>query len=133
MMMTPTFWFRAGALLGLLGVMLGAFAAHGLRERMHLDEHALGIFETGVRYQMYHAFALIAVGLATAHGVTGRAANVAGCSFLIGIILFSGSLYALALEIGPKKLLGPITPLGGLSFLVGWAALALAGLPNRGS
>lgn len=133
MLMNPACWFRVGAVLGLLGVMLGAFGAHGLRERMQLDERALTIFETGVRYQMYHAFALIAVGLAGAQGAAGRAVSVAGWAFLIGTILFSGSLYLLALEVGPKKLLGPITPIGGLAFLVGWIALALSSLPSRAS
>jgi uncharacterized membrane protein YgdD (TMEM256/DUF423 family) len=97
-----------GALNAAIAVAAGAFAAHGLRER--LEPRALEIFETGARYQMYHAFAIIIAGLV--------AARTAGWLFQGGIVLFSGSLYALA--ISDVKVLGAITPFGGLAFIVGW-------------
>jgi uncharacterized membrane protein YgdD (TMEM256/DUF423 family) len=105
----------AGALNAALAVAAGAFAAHGLRERVSV--HALEIFETGARYHMYHALAMILAGVIAARGAT-----TAGWIFLAGIVIFSGSLYALALT--DVKLLGALTPLGGLAFLVGWLWLA---------
>jgi uncharacterized membrane protein YgdD (TMEM256/DUF423 family) len=111
-------WIALGAVNAALAVAAGAFAAHGLRER--LDARALEVFETGARYQMYHALAMIAVGLAVSAGVRGAAA--AGWLFQVGIALFSGSLYAIALS--GVRALGPITPLGGLLFLAGWLWLA---------
>ncbi len=116
-------WLFLSAALGFLGVLLGAFAAHGLDSR--LSPRMLANFETGARYQMYHA---LAMGLA-AFAVRGRAArlaNAAGILFLIGTLLFSGSLYVLALT-GITRL-GMITPLGGLSLMAGWVVLALAAL-----
>ena len=114
-------WLLVAAINGFLAVAAGAFAAHGLQGR--LDAHALSVFETGARYQMYHA---LAIGLAAfaARGQASPAANAAAIFFLAGILLFSGSLYALALT--GMRGLGIITPFGGLSFLVGWAALAWA-------
>jgi uncharacterized membrane protein YgdD (TMEM256/DUF423 family) len=100
-----------GALNAALAVAAGAFAAHGLRER--LDARALEIFETGARYHMYHALAMILAGVVTARG-----ASTAGWIFQAGIVVFSGSLYMLAIT--DVKVLGAITPLGGLAFLVGW-------------
>jgi uncharacterized membrane protein YgdD (TMEM256/DUF423 family) len=120
--MGVAFWIRAGAILGFLGVALGAFGAHGLREKLT----ALGTsatYQTAVQYHMYHALALLALGLLP----VSRAATVAGWSFLVGALLFSGSLYALSLS--GVKALGMITPLGGVAFLVGWAALAVAARP----
>lgn len=118
--MERTFVF-VGALMGLVGVMLGAFGAHALRGR--LSPEMLAIFETGVRYQMYHALALLFTAVAiTRFG--GKAALVAGWSFTTGILLFSGSLYALALT--GVTTLGAVTPLGGVAFLVGWVALLVA-------
>jgi uncharacterized membrane protein YgdD (TMEM256/DUF423 family) len=113
-----------GGLGGLLGVGFGAFGAHALRSRLSPD--MLAVFETGVRYQMYHALALLAVALAV--GRTGEAAllKLAGWSFVVGIVLFSGSLYVLALS--GRTALGAITPIGGLAFLLGWACLVLMGL-----
>lgn len=112
-----------GALAGVVGVALGAFGAHGLRGR--LSPEMLAVFETGVRYQMYHALALLALGaLGTAIG--GRLLTIAGWSFTAGIVLFSGSLYLLALT--DIRMLGAITPLGGVAFLVGWACLAIAAI-----
>ena len=110
-----------GALMGFVGVGLGAFGAHGLRGRLSPD--MLAVFETAVRYQMYHALALLAVA-AMMSRTEGRALLVAGWSFIAGILIFSGSLYALALT--GVTMLGAITPIGGLAFLAGWVALAIA-------
>ena len=110
-----------GSLAGFLGVGLGAFGAHGLKTR--LSAEMLAVFETGVRYQMYHALALLVVSAAIGHLGPARLLVVAGWLFVAGIVLFSGSLYALALT--GVTTLGAITPLGGLAFLGGWACLAL--------
>ena len=110
-----------GAVLGFFGVVFGAFGAHALRSR--LSPEMLVVFETAVRYQMYHTFAVLIV--AAAIGRIGDASLLvlAGWFFFAGILLFSGSLYALALtNIG---MLGALTPVGGLLFLIGWACLAL--------
>jgi uncharacterized membrane protein YgdD (TMEM256/DUF423 family) len=110
-----------GAVLGFLGVAGGAFGAHALRSR--LSPEMLAVFETGVRYQMYHTLALLIV--AAAVGQMGRAhlLVISGWSFVAGIALFSGSLYALALT--GVGVLGAITPLGGVLFLIGWISLAI--------
>jgi uncharacterized membrane protein YgdD (TMEM256/DUF423 family) len=102
-------------------VACGAFAAHGLKSR--LEPHLLEVFETGARYQMYHALGLIAVGVLA---VIGRPANAAGWLMLAGIVLFSGSLYAIALT--GLRWVGAITPLGGLCFLASWAVLGISNL-----
>ena len=107
--------------MGFVGVGLGAFGAHGLRGR--LSPEMLSVFETGVRYQMYHALALLAVALMMSR-VEGRLVVIAGWSFTAGILIFSGSLYALALT--GVTTLGAITPIGGVAFLAGWVALAIA-------
>jgi uncharacterized membrane protein YgdD (TMEM256/DUF423 family) len=112
-----------GALAGFVGVALGAFGAHGLRTR--LSAEMLTVFETGVRYQMYHALAILIVALAAAR-LDGWLIRSAGWLFTAGIVLFSGSLYALALS--GVTALGAVTPLGGLAFLAGWAALVIASL-----
>jgi len=111
----------AGAVLGGLGVAIGAFGAHGLRGR--LSPEMLAVFETGVRYHMYHAHAILAAA-ALLPRIDGRAVLIAGWSFMAGIVLFSGSLYALALS--GVSTLGAITPIGGVAFLVGWISLAVA-------
>jgi uncharacterized membrane protein YgdD (TMEM256/DUF423 family) len=118
--MDRTFLLLA-AILGFIGVVLGAFGAHALRGR--LTPEMLAVFETGVRYQMYHVFALLIVSSAIGHLGSARLLTLAGWSFLTGILLFSGSLYALALT--STGILGAITPIGGLAFLIGWACLAL--------
>jgi len=119
-------WVGIGALLAGLGVMLGAFGAHALKARLPGD--LMAIFETGNRYHMYHALGLMAVGL-MAHQAPRRAFAVAGWGLFVGILIFSGSLYALALTgIG---VLGAITPLGGLAFIVGWFALAYGCLSKQ--
>lgn len=111
----------AGILAGLLGVALGAFGAHGLKARV--SESDLATFETGVRYQMYHALALLALGLASAENANpwvGRAAWAFGA----GIVVFSGTLYLLVLT--GARWWGAITPFGGVAFLAGWLAFAAA-------
>jgi len=107
-----------GAGYGLLGVAFGAFGAHALRARLAPD--LLAVFHTGVEYQFYHAFALLAVGVLLLVKPA-PALPVAGWCFALGVLLFSGSLYALALS--GTRWLGAITPLGGLLFLAGWGAL----------
>ena len=106
----------------------GAFGAHALRAALSPD--LLAVFETGVRYQMYHAFATIAAAWAFARWPR-RVFGVAGMLFLAGIVVFSGSLYALALTGG--RWLGAITPLGGVAFLAGWACLAWGAWSARNS
>jgi uncharacterized membrane protein YgdD (TMEM256/DUF423 family) len=113
-----------GAILGFLGVAFGAFAAHALRDRLSPD--MIAVFETGVRYQMYHAFAVVIIALAIGHVGNARLLVMAGWFFFAGILLFSGSLYALALT--GTGILGAITPIGGLLFLIGWACLAVFAL-----
>jgi uncharacterized membrane protein YgdD (TMEM256/DUF423 family) len=116
-----------GALAAFIGVALGAFGAHGLRSRLSAD--MLGVFETGVRYQMYHALAILIVALAVAR-IDGWLIRAAGWLFTGGIVLFSGSLYVLALS--GITMLGAVTPIGGLAFLAGWACLAIAALAFAG-
>ncbi len=118
--MTRFFWI-AGCVLALIGVAAGAFGAHGLRDR--LPEDLLAVFETGVRYQMYHALALLGVAWATTQW-TSSLTNTAGWLFVGGTVIFSGTLYLLA--ISGVRWLGAITPIGGVMFLIGWGCLALA-------
>jgi uncharacterized membrane protein YgdD (TMEM256/DUF423 family) len=113
--------FAAGALSAAIAVGTGAFAAHGLKAR--LAPEALAVFETGARYQMYAALGLLAAAWAAARW-SGAAAAWGGALLLAGTVLFSGSLYALALT--GVRWLGAITPFGGLAFLAGWVLLALA-------
>ena len=113
-------FFVLGALFSGLAVAAGAFGAHGLRGRLEPD--MLAVFETGARYQMYHGLALLAVAWAAERWPAGHAL-AAGWLFVAGIAIFSGSLYVLS--ISGVRWLGAITPLGGLCFLAGWAALAL--------
>ena len=116
----PRLFCLLGAGFGLLSVALGAFGAHGLRAS--LTDDLLATFETGARYQMYHALALLTVGWIsrTARGLW---LLWAGWSFVAGIVLFSGSLYLLALT--GTRWLGAVTPVGGLAFMMGWAAFAI--------
>lgn len=113
-------FFTIGAISAFIGVAAGAFGAHGLKSR--LDAEMLSVFEVAARYQMYHAFALMAAAWAQVRW-PGALVTTSGWCFVIGTILFSGSLYALSLT--GVKWLGAITPLGGLAFLIGWACLAL--------
>ena len=109
------------ALFGFTGVGLGAFAAHGLKGQ--LSAEYLAVFQTGVHYQMLHALALLALA-ALWQRLGGRLLTAAGVCFCVGILLFSGSLYALTLS--GISALGMITPVGGLTFLAGWLCLGLA-------
>jgi uncharacterized membrane protein YgdD (TMEM256/DUF423 family) len=108
-----------GAISGFLSVAFGAFGAHALKSRV--EEHLLDAYQTGAQYQMYHALALVGLGLWCQLSGDARA-QVAGWAWVVGTLLFSGSLYALALT-GIRGL-GAITPLGGLSFMAGWLILA---------
>lgn len=108
-----------GSLSGFTGVVLGAFAAHGLRGR--LTDDLLNVFETGVRYQIYHALALLLVALAFSRWPRGEF-TAAGWCFVLGTVVFSGSLYALSLT--GVRWLGAVTPIGGLAFLLGWLSIA---------
>lgn len=112
-------FFLIGAISAFVGVAAGAFGAHGLKER--LSAEMLAIFEVGVRYQMYHAFALIAAAWAAARW-PGTLASASGWLFVGGTVIFSGSLYLLSLT--GQRWLGAITPVGGLAFLAGWLCLA---------
>ncbi|RMD95451.1 MAG: DUF423 domain-containing protein [Calditrichaeota bacterium] len=114
-------WLSIGAIFGFLGVALGAFGAHALRDT--LDAYSRSIYEKAVFYQMFHALALIAVGLLQ-QGQQHLSLNFSGWSFCAGIVLFSGSLYVLATT--GVKWLGAITPFGGIGFLLGWAWMAFA-------
>ncbi len=116
-------WGATGALLLALAVLIGAFGAHALRDR--LDAYATGIYERAVFYHVAHALGLVGVGIAiTAHVVAPGTAQLAGWLLFAGIVVFSGSLYALALS--GVRVLGAITPLGGVAFVAGWISLAVA-------
>ncbi len=115
------YWFAAGAFAGALGVALGAFGAHALKARVGAD--MLMVFETGVRYQMYHALALLAVAYAAGRLQSGWV-DAAGWLFVAGIVVFSGSLYLMTLT--GARWLGAVTPIGGLCFILGWLTLVIA-------
>src|SRR3954469_25695966 len=112
-----------GSVAAFLGVTLGAFGAHGLRGR--LSPEMFAVFQTGVQYHLYHALALLIVGGIMSR-MDGWLIQTAGWLFVAGIVLFSGSLYVLA--ISGITILGAITPIGGVAFLLGWACLAFAAL-----
>lgn len=112
----------AAAVTGCLGVILGAFGAHGIKQRV--DAEALAWWETGARYHQIHAVAALAVALAGER--LGRAGAAAGWCFLGGIAVFSGTLYAMTLT--GVRVLGAVTPLGGLALIAGWALVAVAGM-----
>jgi uncharacterized membrane protein YgdD (TMEM256/DUF423 family) len=123
----------AGFLFAALAVIIGAFAAHGLKQYVDsgkMDLQMLQNFETGARYQMYHAFALISCGILGKIYGENKLLKIASLLFIIGIIFFSGSLYLLSTHdvIGMNnwQWLGPITPLGGLCFISGWILLAIS-------
>ncbi len=121
-------FFGIAAIFGGLSVAAGAFASHALKEK--LSERAIEIFETGVRYQMYHALALLMVALLLSLHQKAQATLVAaGVAFIAGVVIFSGSLYTLSLT--NIKWLGAITPLGGLAFIIGWSCLAVAAWSNK--
>jgi uncharacterized membrane protein YgdD (TMEM256/DUF423 family) len=120
-------YFAYGAIGAALAVALGAFGAHGLKDI--LSEDMLEVYETGVRYHMYHALALMLVALLADRIGDTKLVRVGARLLLVGIVLFSGSLYALALS--DISVLGAITPLGGVAFLVGWGYIAAAALRAR--
>ncbi|MGE5523729.1 MAG: DUF423 domain-containing protein [Rhodospirillaceae bacterium] len=118
-------YFAAGALSAFIGVGAGAFGAHALKARISPD--MLAVFEVGVRYQMYHALALLACAWAVTRW-PGHLVPAAALLFIAGTLVFSGSLYLLAVT--GVRWLGAITPLGGLAFLAGWLCLAAAALKS---
>jgi uncharacterized membrane protein YgdD (TMEM256/DUF423 family) len=130
-------WIAIGAVLAAIGVGLGAYGAHGLRETLTRAgfagddlNHRLSIFETAVRYQMYHSIALVLVGLALQHRET-SVWRLVPWAFLIGIVLFCGLLKVLTFA-GPQwNWLGAIVPIGGASMIVGWIAFAICALRNK--
>lgn len=121
--MNPTakLFLSLGAASGALSVIIGAFGAHGLKDK--LCEQMLAIYKTGVEYHFYHTLALLAVGL-LAMNYESKLLTASGWSFVSGMIIFSGSLYALS--ISGIKVLGAITPIGGLLFIVGWICLVVS-------
>ena len=126
MMSTSRGLIIAGGILGLLGVVAGAMGVHALRDT--LDARALSTFETGVRFQMYHALALLAVGTLAGRWKTGFV-KLSGVLFTAGVVLFSGSLYILAITgIG---VFGAIAPLGGLSLMAAWTSLIVGAIRQR--
>jgi uncharacterized membrane protein YgdD (TMEM256/DUF423 family) len=118
-----TNWFAVGAFAAAIGVTLGAFGAHALKSRV--TEDLLAVFETGVRYQMYHALALLAVAWAATRW-PGPWINASGWLFTLGILIFCGSLYLMTFT--GVRWLGAITPIGGVCFILGWIAMAVAAL-----
>jgi len=112
-----------GALFALLAVMAGAFGAHGLRGV--IDERGLEVFQTAVTYQIYHSLALILVAILPVAGLSRRLLGIAAGFFVAGILLFSGSLYLLVLT--DLRWIGPVTPVGGIGFMVGWILVLMAG------
>lgn len=115
------------AISGFFAVVIGAFAAHGLKKV--LAPEMIEVVKTGVQYQMYHALALLLIALWLSHKPATLGLKAGGLAFILGSLLFSGSLYALAL--GAPRWLGPITPLGGLCFLIGWLLLLVAAWRNK--
>ncbi len=120
-----TKWLAIAAINGFLAVAAGAFGAHALKGT--LDADAMNAFDVGVRYQMYHALALLAVA-SVCHARPSRAVRAAGICMLIGIVLFTGSLYGLTLL--NWRWLGPVTPIGGVFLLIGWLLLAMGAVRN---
>ncbi|MCO1332872.1 DUF423 domain-containing protein [Microbulbifer sp. OS29] len=118
------FYLLLSALFGASGVALGAFGAHGLRGQV--AEHLLEAYKTGVLYQIFHSLALLGIALLMQTWGSRLSLSVSGALFVSGIVLFSGSLYALAL--GGPRWLGPITPIGGSLMIAGWIALFIAAL-----
>lgn len=114
-------WVAVGAVNAMLSVAAGAFGAHALRSR--LEPRMLEVFEVGARYQMFHALGMLAVAWVASQRAE---ASAAGWAMLAGVVLFSGSLYAMALS--GVRALGAVTPFGGVAFLVGWGLLARAAL-----
>jgi uncharacterized membrane protein YgdD (TMEM256/DUF423 family) len=110
------------SLSGMLAVVLGAFGAHALKDR--LDDYAMGVFHTAVQYQFYHSLALLAVGIIALSHPQAALLRSSGWLFALGIVVFSGSLYVLSFS--GLRWLGAVTPIGGLAFIAGWACLGAA-------
>lgn len=123
-MQNVNYFLLLAAVNGFFAVALGAFGSHGLKSR--LDEYHLGIWQTAVQYHFYHAIALCVVGILWQKSVGSTWLNSCGYLFIAGIVLFCGSLYWMAL--GGPRWLGPVTPLGGFCFLLGWLCLAISAL-----
>jgi len=121
-------FITTAALSGMLAVMLGAFGAHALKGR--LDDYALSVFQTAVQYHFYHTLALLAVGILVLSQGDSALLRSSGWLFVLGLILFSGSLYILSFT--GLRWLGAITPLGGLAFIAAWACLAAAAWKSLG-
>ena len=121
--MNPTakLFLSLGSISGALAVMIGAFGAHGLKDK--LTTEMLAIYKTGVEYHFYHALALLIVGVVALH-CKSALLTASGWSMVVGIVIFSGSLYALS--ISGIRILGAVTPIGGLCFIAGWVLLAVA-------
>ena len=117
--MNDRLWLLIGGIYGFVAVAFGAFGAHALKEKLSPD--LLAVWRTAVEYQFYHALALLLVGLLLRQSPASDSLNVAGLCFAAGVLLFSGSLYALAL--GGVRGLGAVTPFGGILFLAGWSLL----------
>jgi len=125
-MQTSRVWILVGAILGLMGVVAGALGAHALRGVLETD--ALATFQTAVRFQMYHAIALLVVGLLAGRWMPGFV-NLAGALFTGGVLLFSGSLYLLAITgIGE---FGAVTPVGGVGLIAGWGILIIGAFRHK--
>ncbi len=121
-MKTQKYILTIAAFLGMIAVILGAFGAHGLKKVV--DSDAVATFNTGVKYQMYHVFALLATGLS---GIPIRKKKIISILFMVGIFLFSGSIYILTFNSkidADLSFIGPVTPIGGLALIIGWAILA---------
>lgn len=118
----PRLFLIIATLSGFFAVVVGAFAAHGFKKI--LPPESIEVIKTGVQYQMYHALALLAVGLWLSHKPKMPGLKAGGLAFILGTLMFSGSLYTLAL--GGPRWFGPITPVGGLCFLIGWLSLLVA-------
>ena len=125
-------FIQIGSIMAFLAVILGAFAAHGLENKIEVEQ--ITVFQTGVRYQFYHAFGIFIAAILSSKGKNVWLQRAAWC-FVIGIILFSGSLYLLStrelLGITNWKWLGPITPIGGTFFIIGWAFMFFASIKSK--
>ncbi|BBI32314.1 DUF423 domain-containing protein [Cohnella abietis] len=119
-------YIRIGALTAMLSVVLGAFGAHMLEDRLSAD--AMDVFDTAVQYHMFHAVGILLIALLMDRVPSQKLAIWAARLLLIGIIIFSGSLYALAFS--GLKILGAITPIGGVAFIAGWICMAISARPN---
>ena len=120
-------YVAVSAVFGALAVILGAFGAHGLESI--LSEDMLETYEVGVRYHFYHAIAAFVLAVAGGKLLEARSGRVAFWSFIVGVLIFSGTLYLLAIT--EIRWLGAITPIGGVAFIVGWCSLAIAGWKTR--